>query len=354
MKIAQVSPLFESVPPRLYGGTERIVSFLTEQLVRIGHDVTLFASGDSRTSARLVPITPAALRLRDKNDDAMAHHALMIERVFSQSQDFDVIHSHIDFLAFSMARRSRTPVLSTLHGRLDLAPILPLYREFFDLPWVSISDSQREPLADALWQGTVYHGLPLGLFKAYTTVPADAPLVFLGRISVEKGVDRAIYIAHAAGVPLKIAAKADPADRAYYEKVFRPLLTTPGIEYIGEITETKKNDFLGLARGLLFPIDWPEPFGLVMIEAMACGTPVIAYRRGSVPEILEDGVTGYIVNSEKEAAEAIGKLPLLNRALIRQRFEERFSDVRMTQDYVKLYEGLLSARTPADIAAVGI
>jgi glycosyltransferase involved in cell wall biosynthesis len=340
MRIAQVAPLYESVPPQGYGGTERVVSYLTEALVRQGHEVTLFASGDSVTAARLVAPCRAALRLDPQCRDPLAHHVLMVEQVFQQSGRFDLIHWHLDYLHFPLARRQPTPHVTTLHGRLDLPDLGPLSQEFTDVPVVSISDAQREPLPRLNWQGTVYHGLPEDL---YTFRPEPGPyLAFLGRISPEKRVDRAIEIAQQLGMDLKIAAKVDPVDRAYFEAVVAPLLREPLVEYVGEIGEGEKDDFLGHAYALLFPIDWPEPFGLVMIEAMACGTPVIAYRGGSVPEVVEEGVTGFMVDDLEAAVRAVERLPTVSRWRCRQRFEARFSAARMARDYLAIYRRLVA------------
>jgi glycosyltransferase involved in cell wall biosynthesis len=338
VRIAQVAPLFESVPPKLYGGTERVVSFLTEELVRQGHDVTLFASGDSVTRARLVPICPEALRLSPTAIDHLAHHIVMLEEVFSQKNNFDIVHFHIDYLHFPLSRRENVPNVTTLHGRLDLPDLQPLYRRFADMPVVSISDAQREPLPNANWQATVYHGLPQDQYKFHNE--PGKYLAFLGRISPEKGVDRAIEIATETGVPLKIAAKVDRADQEYYEKTIEPLLGNPLVEFIGEIGYPEKNEFLGNALALLFPIDWPEPFGLVMIEAMACGTPVIAHPSGSVPEVLEEGRTGFLVNDLQEAASAVKNVSQLSRDECRRTFEERFSATRMAKDYLTVYRKL--------------
>ncbi len=287
MRIAQVAPLYESVPPKYYGGTERIVSYLTEELVRQGHDVTLFASGDSVTAAQLVPACPSSLRLDRSCEDQLAHHVLMLEHVVQRAAEFDVLHFHVDYLHFPFSRRQPTPHVTTLHGRLDIPDLVPLYREFNGVPLVSISDAQREPLPWANWLATVYHGLPPDLYR-FRGEPGGY-LAFLGRISPEKRVDRAIEIAQRVRMPLRIAAKIDAVDQAYFEREIEPLLDDPLVEYVGEIGETEKDEFLGNAQALLFPIDWPEPFGLVMIEALACGTPVIAYRHGSVPEVLDDG-----------------------------------------------------------------
>jgi glycosyltransferase involved in cell wall biosynthesis len=347
MRIAQVAPLTESVPPTLYGGTERIVSYLTEELVRLRHDVTLFASGDSRTSAKLVPIWPHALRLAGACHDDLAPHVLMVERVARHAKEFDVIHFHTADLHFPVARRIRTPHLTTLHGRLDLPELVPLYREFSDIPVIAISNAQRAPLPHAQWKGTVYHGLPPGLL-AFHPGPGSY-LAFLGRISPEKRVDRAIEIATALGWPLRIAAKVDRADTDYFEKSIRPLLDNPLIELVGEIGEAEKSEFLGRAMALLFPIDWPEPFGLVMIESLACGTPVVAFRGGSVEEVIDHGMTGFIVDSIDEAVDATRRAAALDRAVCRRTFERRFTAVRMAADYVGLYEHTLEAR--ADGAA---
>jgi glycosyltransferase involved in cell wall biosynthesis len=335
MRIAQVSPLYESVPPKYYGGTERVVSYLTEELVRQGHDVTLFASGDSRTTARLVAGSPRSLRLDSQCIDQLAHHVTMLEAVMARAGTFDVIHYHVDYLHFPLSRRTPTPQLTTLHGRLDLPDLVPLYLEFSDMPVVSISDAQRAPLAHANWLGTVHHGLPSDLY-AYQPGPGQY-LAFLGRISPEKRLDRAIRIAQRAGLPLKIAAKVDKVDSDYFKASIVPLLDGRDIEYVGEITEQEKGAFLGGALALLFPIEWPEPFGLVMIEAMACGTPVIAYRRGSVPEVLEDGVTGFLVETCAEAVRAVARVPTMSRQMCRETFLRRFSAKRMADEYVALY-----------------
>ena len=348
LSIAQVAPLYESVPPKLYGGTERVVSYLTEELVSEGHDVTLFASGDSDTSARLIPACPRSLRLDEHCRDPLAHHILMLERVMRESHRFDVIHFHCDYMHFPLSRRLKVPTLTTLHGRLDLADLVPIYREYSDMRLVSISDAQRSPLPWANWLTTVHHGLP----QAFGTprLEAGGYLAFLGRISPEKRVDRAIEIARRVGMEIKIAAKIDPADRAYFDDVIRPLLGGPGIEFVGEIGEREKVPFLSDAYALLFPIDWPEPFGLVMIEAMACGTPVIAYRRGSVPEVIEDGVTGYVVGSIDEAVSAVKRIGDLSRASCRRVFEERFTSRRMAEDYVEAYRSLIHPETSGALA----
>jgi glycosyltransferase involved in cell wall biosynthesis len=339
MRIAQVGPLYESIPPKYYGGTERIVSYLTEELVRQGHEVTLFGSGDSVTKARLIAPCRQALRLDATCLDQLSQHTLMLEQVFERVREFDIIHFHIDYLHFPLCRRHAGPHLTTLHGRLDIADIFPLFREFRDMPVISISNTQRRPLPWLNWQGTVYHGLPENLYRFH---PGQGDyLAFLGRISPEKRVDRAIEIARRAGIPLRIAAKVSDKDREYFEKTIQPMLNDPLVEYIGEIGEGEKNAFLGNARALLFPIDWPEPFGIVMIEAMACGTPVIAWPMGSVPEVMEQEGAGFIVNSVEEAAAAVGRCDGLNRGRCREIFEERFTAARMARDYLRLYEGLL-------------
>jgi glycosyltransferase involved in cell wall biosynthesis len=342
MKIAQVSPLHESVPPEQYGGTERVVSYLTEELVRQGHEVTLFASGDSITNAELAPCCPRSLRTDPGCLDPLAHHYLMLEEVFRRASQFDLIHFHIDYLHFPLSRRSRLSQLTTLHGRLDLPDLAPLYRRFHDMPLVSISDAQRRPIPWAKWLGTVHHGLPEDLFK-FRAVPGDY-LAFLGRISPEKRVDRAIDIARRAGMPLKIAAKVDRVDRDYFDAIIKPLLDPSLVEFIGEVGGKEKDEFLGNAYALLFPIDWPEPFGLVMVEALACGTPVIAWPHGSVPEVIEERVSGFVVEDEEEAARVIGGLARFDRWWCREAFERRFTATRMAEDYVKLYEQLLEKR----------
>jgi glycosyltransferase involved in cell wall biosynthesis len=341
MRIAQVAPLYESVPPRLYGGTERVVSYLTEELIGQGHEVTLFASGDSETRANLVAPCRRALRLDRRCVNPLVHHLLMLERVFQDVSRFDIIHFHCDYLHFPLSRRHPCPHLTTLHGRLDIPDLQPLYREFADEPLVSVSDAQRRPLPWANWLGTVHHGLPLDL-HTFRDRPGQY-LAFLGRISPEKRVDRAIQIARDAGVPLKIAAKVDVVDRTYFEETIQPLLkgARPLVEFVGEIGGQEKDEFLGNASALLFPIDWPEPFGLVMIEALACGTPVIAYRKGSVPELLEDGVSGFVVETIAQAVQAVGRVASLSRSKCRQVFEALFGAARMARDYVRLYHRLL-------------
>jgi glycosyltransferase involved in cell wall biosynthesis len=336
MKIAQVAPLHESVPPRLYGGTERVVAYLTDELVKQGHEVTLFASGDSETLAELRPVCERALRLEGKKViDPLAHHMRMLEMVAQEATDFDILHYHVEYLHFSLARRLRVPNVTTLHGRLDIEDIHPMYREFEEMPLVSISLAQQMPMPWANWIATVYHGLPEDLHVAQEK--RGDYLAFLGRICPEKGVDRAIEIARRAGMPLKIAAKVDAVDQAYFEAKIRKLLADPLVEFVGEIGEREKSDFLGHAYALLFPIDWPEPFGLAMIEAMACGTPVIAFRRGSVPELVDEGATGYIVDDIDEAVKAVERLETLDRRTCREVFERRFSARRMCADYVAAY-----------------
>jgi glycosyltransferase involved in cell wall biosynthesis len=342
MRIAQIAPLTEAIPPKLYGGTERVVSWLTEELLELGHDVTLFASGDSVTAARLEPMWPRALRLDDSVRDPMALHISMLERVRRQAAEFDILHFHLDYFPFSVFSRQSTPFVTTMHGRLDLQEHQTVFNAFKSVPVVSISNAQRGPVPQARWLRTVYHGLPASLLRP-RAVKSDY-LAFLGRIAPEKAVDRAIRIAVRCNLPLKIAAKVDRVDRDYFEREIRPLLSLPGIEYIGEIGDEDKSEFLSGAMALLMPIDWPEPFGLVMIEAMACGTPVIAYRSGSVPEVIEDGLTGFIVDSEAAAADVIdNRVRLLSRERIRARFEERFTARRMAGEYLEIYRELIAA-----------
>ncbi len=340
MRIAQISPLYESVPPKYYGGTERVVSYLTEELVELGHEVTLFASGDSVTKAKLVPVCHRSLRLDKNCVDQLAHHILMLELVFQKLSEFDILHFHIDYIHFPLVRRNKhVSTITTLHGRLDIPDLLPLYKEFKEIPLISISNSQRTPLSFANWQGTVYHGIPQDLYTFREK--KGEYLAFLGRISPEKRVDTAIEIASTVGIPLKIAAKVDKVDKEYFDTVIRPLMNNPLIEYVGEIGDAEKNDFLGNAYALLFPIDWPEPFGLVMIEALACGTPVIARRRGSVPEVIEEGVTGFIVEDIKSATEAVKNIDSIDRKKCREVFEKRFTSNRMARDYVRIYKQLI-------------
>jgi glycosyltransferase involved in cell wall biosynthesis len=339
MKIAQIAPLIESVPPRLYGGTERIVSYLTEALVMQGHEVTLFASADSRTSARLVPCADRSLRLDPAVMDPLPHHLLMIEEVRQRADEFDVLHFHIDMLHMPLVRDLGVPAVTTLHGRQDLPDLRPFYEVFDEAPLVSISNDQRRPLPFVNWTATVYHGLPLSLMPPGKG--SGGYLAFLGRISPEKRPDRAIEIAVRTGLPLKIAAKVDHADLSFWEKTIEPMVRAyPNVEFIGEINERQKADFLGDALAVLFPIDWPEPFGLVMIEAMACGTPVVAFRCGSVPEIIDCGVSGLIVDTVDAAAEAVRIVGGMDRRAVRQCFERRFSAARMAHDYVAVYRRL--------------
>jgi glycosyltransferase involved in cell wall biosynthesis len=337
------------VPPALYGGTERVVSYLTEALVGMGHDVTLFASGDSRTGAQLVPACERALRLDPGCGDPLAYTFAMIEQVWRMRDRFDVIHSHIDYLPMPLLRRQATPTLTTLHGRLDCPELAFVYRAFRDVPVVSISNAQRAPLPWLNWAGTVPHGLPKALLRPAAV--CGGYLAFLGRISPEKGPDTAIRLAVRAGVPLRIAAKVDRVDEDFHRSVVRPLLGNPLVEFIGEIGDAEKAAFLGQASAVLFTVDWPEPFGMVMIEAMACGTPVVAFRRGSVPEVIEHGVTGFIVDSEADALSAIGLAPTLDRSRIRREFERRFTSDRMAEDYIQLYELLAESRDSPLVAA---
>jgi glycosyltransferase involved in cell wall biosynthesis len=336
LRIAQIAPLYESCPPKLYGGTERVVSWLTEELVRQGHDVTLFASGDSHTNARLVSASPRALRLDWSVKDPLAHHMTMLDRVVEQEDQFDILHFHTDYLHFPLTRLLTCPSITTLHGRQDLADLVPVYRRFKNVPLVSISDAQRTPLPFANWRRTIHHGLPRDLLAMGQG--KGGYLAFIGRISPEKRLDRAIEIARAVGMPLKVAAKVDNADKAYFERVISPLLDNPTVEFIGEIGDGQKFAFLGNAAALLFPIDWPEPFGLVMIEAMACGTPVLAFDRGSVPEIVDPGISGAIVGSVEEAIAELPKVLALDRNIVRRQFEQRFSVETMASAYVALYE----------------
>jgi glycosyltransferase involved in cell wall biosynthesis len=348
MKIAQIAPLMESCPPRHYGGTERIVSYLTEELVRRGHDVTLFASGDSRTAARLVRCSDIALRLNPAVKNHLPYHMIMLDEVMRRADDFDVLHFHIDLLHFPLIRDFAGRTMTTLHGRLDLPDLRPFHAAFPEIPLVSISRAQRRPLPHGVnWVDNVPHGLPARLLS-FTASPTGGYLAFLGRISPEKRPDRAIEIAMRAGLPLKIAAKVDAADQAYWDKVIAPMIRTHGnVEFVGEIDERLKAEFLGQARGLLFPIDWPEPFGLVMIEAMACGTPVVAFRAGSVPEVIDEGVTGLVVDTVEEAVAAVGRLGELDRGRVRATFEKRFTVERMADNYLAVYHGLPGVCTEA-------
>ena len=340
MRIAQIAPLHERIPPLLYGGTERVASYLTEELVRQGHQVTLFASGDSVTAAELVPCCETALRLDPAVRDRLPYHVMQLEQVRRRAADFDILHFHTDFLHAPLVRELSTPSVTTLHGRLDLPDLVPFYRAFPELPLVSISDAQRWPMPPVNWAATVPHGLPPDLLP-FRPVATGGYLAFVGRISPEKRPDRAIEIAARAGIPLRIAAKVDRADAEYWATTIKPMIDrTPGVEFIGEIGEREKAGFLGAAVALLFPIDWPEPFGLVMIEAMASGTPVLAFSCGSVPEVIEDGVSGCIVGSMDAAVAATGRIGELDRAAVRRAFDRRFTVESMAQSYLAIYRRL--------------
>jgi glycosyltransferase involved in cell wall biosynthesis len=341
MRIAQVAPLAEPVPPELYGGTERVVSLLTEELVRRGHEVTLFASGDSQTKATLVPVTQEALRLGPEDLDPNLYQTLELGLVFERADEFDVIHSHVDYFALPFTRLVETPVVTTLHGRLDLPGLQMMYEKYSSAPVVSISDSQREPIPGANWAGTVYNGTDTASFTFREQ--GGESFVYVGRICPEKNVEGAIAIARRTGVPLRIAAKVDPVDAEYHESVIEPLIDGQHIEYLGELGGADKDELLGSARALLFPIDWPEPFGLAMAEAMACGTPVLALRRGSVPEVVEDGVTGFVRDSEEELAELADEVARLSRRACRERVDRLFSVAAMTDGYETVYSSLASA-----------
>ncbi len=353
MKIAQIAPLAESVPPRLYGGTERMVSYLTEELVRQGHEVTLFASGDSVTAAKLDHVTKTALRLNPDVRDTLPYQMMMIEHVRQHSDAFDVLHFHIDLMQFPLLRMLKVPTVTTLHGRLDLPDLFPFYRMFPDIPLVSISQSQRAPMPPVRWVGTIHHGLPPDLYPFSPAPSAEPYLAFLGRISPEKRPDRAIAIAARAGLPLRIAAKIDNVDYDYWLTEIEPLVRKhPLVEYIGEIGEREKASFLGGAAALLFPIDWPEPFGLVMIEAMACGTPVIAFPCGSAPEVVEEGISGLLVETVAEAAAAVPVALAMDRARVRAAFERRFTIERMAADYLRVYLALCGRGRPLESSEV--
>lgn len=343
MRIAQIAPLYEAVPPGLYGGTERVVSYLTEELVRRGHEVTLFASGDSVTESQLVAVSPESLRLSKTLVDPFPYHTLQLGLVFDRSHEFDIIHSHVDYYAYPYTRLVDTPTVTTLHGRLDLPEILPIYERYREVNLVSISDSQREPLArlDLNWVATVYHGLPLAQLGPFHPEPGEY-LAYLGRISPEKRPEIAILIAKETGIPLKIAAKVDAVDQSYYEHAIKPWIEPPHIEYVGEISEEEKNAFLGEAYATLFPIEWPEPFGLIMIESLACGTPVVARRFGSVQEVMAHGLTGFVCDSVREMMDAVGRIPEIDRHACRRHVEERFSDSVMTENYENVYKQLRS------------
>jgi glycosyltransferase involved in cell wall biosynthesis len=342
IRIAQVAPLVETVPPEHYGGTERIVSYLTEALVRLGHDVTLFASGGSETSATLVPVSEQSLRSDPSVKDPTTRSIVEIEEVLKRREDFDIVHFHDGYVHFPLARHLQIPAVTTTHGRMDLPDLVPIFQEFGDLPLISISNQQRNPLPFANWIATVQHGLPEELYS-FRPEPEDY-IAFIGRICPEKRPDRAIEIAKRAGIRLKIAAKVDKVDAAYFESEIKPLLDSSLIEFIGEVNEPDKNVLLGGARALIFPIDWPEPFGLVMIESLACGTPVIAFNCGSVPEVLESGKTGFIVESVPEAVEAFGRIDQISRSVCRQEFERRYTSTQMAQNYLSAYEQVLQAR----------
>jgi glycosyltransferase involved in cell wall biosynthesis len=353
MRIAQIAPLTEAIPPKLYGGTERVVHWLTEELVALGHDVTLFASGDSVTTAKLEAMWPQSLRLSGSIRDPNALHMLMLEVVRRRAADFDFLHFHLDYYPFSLFSRHSTPFVTTLHGRLDLPEHQPVFTAFSSIPVISISNAQRRPVPQAGWVRTIYHGVPEDLLRPQPGTPSY--LAFLGRIAPEKGVDQAIRIAGRAGIPIKIAAKIDKADVEYFEENIRSLFALPHVEYIGEIADKDKSEFLSGAIGLLMPINWPEPFGLSMIEAMACGTPVVAYNRGSVPEVVEDGVTGFVVEDELSATDAVRRLPQLSRAAVRARFDERFTARTMAKEYLATYRSLMSgaAARPRLVAVQG-
>jgi glycosyltransferase involved in cell wall biosynthesis len=346
MKIAQVAPLMEAVPPKFYGGTERVVAYLTDALVELGHEVTLFASGDSGTKAKLAPIWPRALRLDPSVHDYLAPVFMQLENVTRRAHEFDVIHSHLDYFGFASLRQIGAPAVTTLHGRLDLPELGPLYDVYDEMAVVSISEAQRQPLPHANYVATIHHGLPQNLLRKG---PGGNYLAFLGRISPEKAPDAAIRIAAQARMPLKIAAKVDKVDQEYFKTKIEPLLAGADVEFIGEIAEHQKSEFLGNAAALLFPIAWREPFGLVMIEAMACGTPVVAFDNGSVPEVLEDGVTGFIVRSEAQASDALRNIQALDRNRIRAEFDSRFTAQHMAQNYLKLYARLIKSRAKSPV-----
>jgi glycosyltransferase involved in cell wall biosynthesis len=339
MRIAQIAPLAESVPPKLYGGTERVVAWLIDELVELGHDVTLFASGDSKTRAKLVPVWPYAFRLSRQRTDPVAVQAVLLETMAARAKEFDVIHCHIDWLALPLLMRSGVPFLTTMHGRLDIAGLPDVVRHFPEAPFVSISNNQQLPLPGAHWLGTVYHGLPSQ--SLHPRFEPGSYLAFLGRLTKEKGPEEAMRIARDAGIPLRIAAKVPKGERGYFKEQLEPKIDGREVQLTGEVNDKTKEEFLANAAGLLFPIDWPEPFGLVMIEAMACGTPVIAYRHGSVPEVIDEGVTGFVVDSEEEAVRAVRRLGEIDRRQVRACFERRFTARRMASEYVALYEDLV-------------
>ena len=349
MRIAQMAPLMESVPPRLYGGTERVVAWLVDELVRLGHEVTLFASGDSGTSARLHAVWPRALRLGRPKTDPMVTQAALLEAVARHASEFDIIHAHIDWLHLPLFSRLGVPFLTTCHGRLDLPGFPDVIRRFPEAPFVSISDNQRAPLSEARWISTIYHGLPADLFRP--SFEAGSYLAFLGRLTKEKGPEAAIRIAGAAKMPLRIAAKVPRGERGYFKEQLEPQIDGKQVQLSGEVNDETKRQFLADAAALLFPIDWPEPFGLVMIEAMACGTPVIAFRSGSVPEVIDDGITGFVVSDEAEAIEAIKRLPELDRRKVRAQFEKRFTAKRMAEEYLRCYAALARSRANEAVLA---
>jgi glycosyltransferase involved in cell wall biosynthesis len=344
MRIAQIAPLAESVPPKFYGGTERVIAWLIDELVELGHDVTLFASGNSQTRAKLVPVWPYAFRLGRPRTDPVAVQAVLLETMARRAAEFDVIHCHVDWLALPLLTRSGVPFLTTVHGRLDIAGLPDVVRHFPDAPFVSISHNQRLPLPGASWLGTVYHGLPSD--SLHPRFEPGSYLAFLGRLTKEKGPEEAMRIARDAGVPLRIAAKVPKGERGYFKEQLEPKIDGRDVQLTGEVNDRTKEQFLAEAAALLFPIDWPEPFGLVMIEAMACGTPVIAYRHGSVPEVIDDGVTGFVVDSEEEAVQAVRRLGEIDRRQVRACFERRFAARRMASEYVALYEDLVRRRAP--------
>lgn len=352
MKIAQLSPLYESVPPHLYGGTERVVSYLTEELVNAGHDVVLFASGDSVTSAELVECSERALRLDERQLDPVSLHLIMMEEVLKRQYEFDVIHSHVDCIGFVLARRTEVPVVSTLHGRLDRLEHKLIFAEYSESPLISISDAQRLPHPGANWLSTVYHGLPPSLYAF--NPEGGSYLVYVGRVSPEKKVESCINIAKLSGIPLKIAAKVDQADREYFEDCIRPLLDHPLVEFMGEVDDREKEELLGSALAFLHPVDWPEPFGLSMLEAMACGTPVLARRRGSIPEVVDHGKTGFVFETDEEAAAFLSKgIEALPRAGVKKRFEERFLAEKMAANYLRAFEAVLDGGKSAWLRSAG-
>jgi glycosyltransferase involved in cell wall biosynthesis len=350
MRIAQVAPIAESVPPKLYGGTERVVSWLTEELVSLGHDVTLFASGDSFTKAKLVSTVPRAIRLRRPQPDPFACYALHLEAVAAAVSNFDIVHCHIDWVHLPLLAQLGALHVTTLHNRLDTPDLPAVIRRFARTPLISISNDQRSPLPSANWLGTIYHGMPAGTSQRVRKKPGSY-LAFLGRLTKEKGPEAAIRLARAAGMPLRMAAKIPRSETRYYKECLEPLIDGGQIQLVGELDDRAKNNLLSGAAALLFPIDWPEPFGLVMIEAMACGTPVIAYRRGSVPEVIDDGITGFVVDNEDEAVSAIRRIGELDRIRVREGFERRFTARRMAEEYLSHYELLLKHQTPLSLPA---